>query len=230
MLNFHIKYVIMLKTKMKKQNYYIDDSEFLKLLVDYHNRKKENPNHTCPNDLAKYFLLVSRHMANRWNFSNYTYKEDMISEGVITCLKYMDNFNPDLVIIKKDKTKICELTKEEYQLRKDEFPSNIYKIIICTPFNYFSQLVFRAFQQILNVEKKHRTIRTDYEDKITFDDLFVRIKNGVKTYREFNKAISIEPEVTDNKIAQPDRILGWEQEIPVNEQLSNLLCLFQDEE
>ena len=181
---------------MDKPINYISNDEFLRILIEYSNNKEVNTDLPCPEEIARYFLMISTRLANRWNFSGYTYKEDMISEGVLCCLKYMDNFNPS---------------------------------ISTNAFGYFTQLIFRTFQQILNTERKHRNIKIDYQDKITNEELFVRMKNGVKSYREFNKAISIEPELKDT-IIQQEKILGWEQEIPINDEMSKILCLFQDDE
>ena len=33
-------------------------------------------------------------MSYRPNFINYTYRDDMISDGIENCLQYMNNFNP----------------------------------------------------------------------------------------------------------------------------------------
>jgi hypothetical protein len=40
--------------------------------------------------------MIARKLANRPNFFNYTYKEEMISEALITCCSKICNFNPEI--------------------------------------------------------------------------------------------------------------------------------------
>lgn len=38
-------------------------------------------------------MLISQNMAKKGNFSNYSYKDEMILDGIENCLKYIHNFN-----------------------------------------------------------------------------------------------------------------------------------------
>jgi len=38
---------------------------------------------------------IAKNFASKGSYSGYTWKEDMISESVLTCLKYMHNFDPN---------------------------------------------------------------------------------------------------------------------------------------
>lgn len=49
----------------------------------------------CSNTLGEMILLIANGMSNKGNFRGYTYKEDMVGDGVITVLKYLKNFNPE---------------------------------------------------------------------------------------------------------------------------------------
>jgi DNA-directed RNA polymerase specialized sigma subunit len=40
-------------------------------------------------------MKIATHLAQKPNFSNYTFKEDMISDGIENCLQYIDNFDPE---------------------------------------------------------------------------------------------------------------------------------------
>jgi hypothetical protein len=44
-------------------------------------------------ELGRMLLLLATRYANRGNFASYTWKDDMISDAVYTCLKYMDNID-----------------------------------------------------------------------------------------------------------------------------------------
>ena len=40
-------------------------------------------------------MKIATHLSYKPNFINYTFREEMISDGVENCLQYIDNFNPD---------------------------------------------------------------------------------------------------------------------------------------
>jgi DNA-directed RNA polymerase specialized sigma24 family protein len=61
-----------------------------------HNAKENNK--TKPdvtNYIGECFLKIANHLSYRPNFINYTYRDDMISDGIENCLQYMNNFNPE---------------------------------------------------------------------------------------------------------------------------------------
>lgn len=80
---------------------YINNSEFLVLLANYQKVKraalkkgKDVP--PIPNEIGTCILEIARGLARRPNFSAYTFKEDMISDGIENCFQYIDNFNPEI--------------------------------------------------------------------------------------------------------------------------------------
>jgi len=44
-------------------------------------------------NLGRMLLLIAKNLSNKGNFINYTWKEDMIQEAVLTCCKYLKNFD-----------------------------------------------------------------------------------------------------------------------------------------
>ena len=44
-------------------------------------------------ELGRMLLLIAKNLSNKGNFINYTWKEDMIQEAVLTCCKYLKNFD-----------------------------------------------------------------------------------------------------------------------------------------
>ena len=50
-------------------------------------KKKQKPPVT--NYIGECFLKIATHLSYRPNFINYTYREDMISDGIENCLQYM---------------------------------------------------------------------------------------------------------------------------------------------
>ena len=88
-------------SNMKKQKpHYVNNKEFSLAVVEYvktveeaEKKGKEIPNVT--NYIAECFLKIATHLARKPNFVNYTFKEEMISDGIENCLQYIDNFNPE---------------------------------------------------------------------------------------------------------------------------------------
>ena len=86
--------------KKKATQHYVDNKKFLVAMVAYkekvHNAKENN--RTKPdvtNYIGECFLKIANHLSYRPNFINYTYRDDMISDGIENCLQYMNNFNPE---------------------------------------------------------------------------------------------------------------------------------------
>jgi|TARA_B100000959_G_scaffold283664_1_gene353151 DNA-directed RNA polymerase specialized sigma24 family protein len=81
-------------------SHYINNKEFLKCLIEYQadikKCKKEGKDKPYVSDyIAMCFLQIAQRLSYRPNFINYTYKDDMISDGLENCLAYMHNFNPE---------------------------------------------------------------------------------------------------------------------------------------
>jgi hypothetical protein len=88
------------KLKRKKTEHYVDNKVFNEEMKKYHKKvlSARNRNRKPPpiNDyIGECFLKIANHLSYRPNFINYTYKEDMISDGIENCLTYVANFNPE---------------------------------------------------------------------------------------------------------------------------------------
>ena len=89
----------MARTK-KKSEHYVNNKEFLAAMVEYKklvNRAKREgkKDPRVPDYIGECFLKIANHLSYRPNFINYTYRDDMISDGIENCLQYLNNFNPD---------------------------------------------------------------------------------------------------------------------------------------
>ena len=87
-------------TEKKKKPHYVNNKEFLQAMVEWNDRckqaKKEGkPQPPITNYIGECFLKIANHLSYRPNFINYTYREEMISDGIENCLQYVHNFNPD---------------------------------------------------------------------------------------------------------------------------------------
>ena len=89
----------MAKSK-KKSEHYVNNKEFFLAMVEYKKsvnkaakEKIEKP--PVPDYIGECFLKIANHLSYRPNFINYTFRDDMISDGIENCLQYLDNFNPE---------------------------------------------------------------------------------------------------------------------------------------
>jgi DNA-directed RNA polymerase specialized sigma subunit len=48
-----------------------------------------------PEDIGKAIVLICEKMSTRWNFNGYTWREEMVGDGIITALKAIDKFDPE---------------------------------------------------------------------------------------------------------------------------------------
>ena len=88
---------IMRKTTNKE--HYVNNKEFLAAMTEYTknvNRAKRNkqPKPPVTDYIGSCFLKIANHLSYRPKFINYTFRDDMISDGIENCLQYLDNFNP----------------------------------------------------------------------------------------------------------------------------------------
>jgi DNA-directed RNA polymerase specialized sigma subunit len=69
--------------------HYCDNDELLEELRKYKQSSKMSEN------LGMLILKIARNLSNKGNFAGYTWKDDMIGEAVLTCVKYLHNFDPE---------------------------------------------------------------------------------------------------------------------------------------
>lgn len=83
----------------KKNAHYVDNKKFLEALIEYRKQidyAKENglPKPLVSNYIGECFLKIATHLSYKANFINYTFKDDMISDGIENCLTAVDKFDP----------------------------------------------------------------------------------------------------------------------------------------
>ena len=85
---------------MTKKKNYVNNPDFLQALVDYKKACKEaedsgDKTPQVPEYIGKCIMLISQRLATKPNFSGYTFKEEMVSDGIENCLQYIHNFDPE---------------------------------------------------------------------------------------------------------------------------------------
>ena len=86
--------------KAKEKPHYVDNKKFLEAMIEHRDKceKSEKQGKTKPvvTNYKPFILLkIANHLSYRPNFINYTFRDDMISDGIENCLQYMNNFNPE---------------------------------------------------------------------------------------------------------------------------------------
>jgi hypothetical protein len=85
--------------------HYINNAEFLAAMKEYRVlvlaakeaglSKKETGWPRVPHYIGDCLMKIGTHLSYKANFINYSYREDMILDGVENCLQYIDNFDPE---------------------------------------------------------------------------------------------------------------------------------------
>jgi len=79
--------------------HYVDNDKFLRALISYRHKcklakKNKRSKPRVPEYIGDCFLKIANGLSTKPNFINYTFREDMVADGVENCLVYMHNFNP----------------------------------------------------------------------------------------------------------------------------------------
>ena len=87
-------------TKKKKSVHYVDNKAFLEAMKEWKIKCKDaealgEAQPPVSNYIGECFLKIANNLSYRPNFINYTYREEMISDGIENCLQYCSNFNPE---------------------------------------------------------------------------------------------------------------------------------------
>jgi hypothetical protein len=79
-------------------NHYVNNQQFLEEMIEYKKsvieaKQKSAERPRVPEYIGECLFKIATHLARKPNFANYTFKQDMISDGVENCLLYIDNFD-----------------------------------------------------------------------------------------------------------------------------------------
>lgn len=126
--------------------HYVNNAEFLKALVkwkkdcvDAEDSGEQTP--IIPNYIGECILKIATRLATRPNFNNYTYKDDMILDGIENCIQYLHNFDPN-----KSKNPFAYFTQIIYyaflrRIMKERKQAYIKtKILTSLPPSFFQEL------------------------------------------------------------------------------------------
>lgn len=119
--------------------HYVNNAEFSQAVVDYVaklNQAKANGEALpiVPDYIADCFLRISEGLSHRANFIRYTYREEMVMDGVENCLRAIENYNIEAAT-------------------RSGKPN---------AFSYFTTIVWYAFLRRIAKEKRQQDIKLKY--------------------------------------------------------------------
>ena len=87
-------------TSSEKNRHYVDNKSFYTAMLHYKNEcdkakaeYKEAP--PIPPYIGECLYKIATKLSLKPNFINYTYRDEMISDGLENCINYLHNFNPE---------------------------------------------------------------------------------------------------------------------------------------
>ena len=87
-------------TSPPETSHYVDNKKFLAALIEYKksidvakSEWKSIPQ--VPRYIGECFIKIATHLSYKSNFINYTFKDDMISDGIENCLTAATKFDPE---------------------------------------------------------------------------------------------------------------------------------------
>lgn len=75
--------------------HYVDNKRFAQLIREYHQRKQTNPSERIPEEIGGYLIAMSERLASRYNFSNYTYRDEFVQDGILRAVEAFRSFDPN---------------------------------------------------------------------------------------------------------------------------------------
>lgn len=82
----------------KQPKHYVNNKDFLNALIEYKKscaiaKENKKPDPQIPNYVGECFLKIAEHLSRKPNFIMYSFKDEMICDGVENCLMYFRNFD-----------------------------------------------------------------------------------------------------------------------------------------
>jgi len=87
------------KKKKASDADYVSNQELYDALVEYRKKSTDADNAgrkkpKLPDFIGECILKIASRLSYRPNFANYPYREEMVSDAVLNCVTYIDNFDP----------------------------------------------------------------------------------------------------------------------------------------
>ena len=136
--------------KAQDKPHYVNNKDFTNAVIEYCTevqacRKAGKPEPMVTNYLAESLLKINERLSHKSNFVRYTYREEMVMDGVENCLKALANFDPTAST-------------------RGGKPN---------AFGYFTQISWFAFLRRIQKEKKQQEVKLRYIAESGLDEFMV---------------------------------------------------------
>jgi hypothetical protein len=79
--------------------HYVDNKHLYACIIEYRQsvlkaREDGSERPRIPNYIGECILMIANRLSTKPNFVNYSYREEMVADGVENCICYIDNFDP----------------------------------------------------------------------------------------------------------------------------------------
>lgn len=178
--------------------HYVNNADFLKAIIEYREKKiqaeiegKSKP--IVSNYIGECILKIATHLSYKPNFINYSYRDDMILDGIENCIQYIDNFNPE-----KSSNPFAYFTQIIYyaflrRIAKEKKQSYIKGKLI-------QDMPFEAFEVQEGDDVEYHNAYLDFmQNNHTFDDTYMERKKEKRKKKQ-----STLDDFTGDNNEQPD--------------------------
>jgi hypothetical protein len=170
------------KLKPKQKPHYVNNRDFSLAVVEYVKSVQlaESEGQTPPkvtDYIAQCFLKISEGLSHKSNFIRYTYREEMVMDGVENCLKAIHNYNIDAAT-------------------RTGNPN---------AFAYFTQICYYAFLRRIAKEKKQQEVKFKYIETSGLEDFIHYDPSGAGEHHEVERLFVDELRDRIDKIRDTDK-------------------------
>lgn len=172
----------------KKRVHYVNNKDFYDAIVKYKETvaqaKKEGKEiPRIPDYIGECIMMIAKKLSTKPCFLNYSFREEMISDGIENSILYFHDYNPDF----KHENSTTSTTPN--------------------PFAYFTQIIYFAFLRRISKEEKNRYIiyKNFQETYTTMDSLMVDSEDNKIISTTLYDNINVFMEKFEHKEAQKKR-------------------------
>ena len=75
--------------------HYVNNADLYRAMVEYRSAREQNSDLMIPDYIGICIQQICTRLSSKPNFNGYSYKDEMVSDGIENCLAAVNTFNPD---------------------------------------------------------------------------------------------------------------------------------------
>ena len=169
------------KPARKKKAHYVNNKTLFEKMQEYKAARilaasENRPAPKIPRYIGECLLMICTKLATKPNFGSYTYKDEMIADGIENCIAAVDNFDPDRynnpfayftqIAWNAFIRRIAKEKKQSYIKHKNyqnSFLMDFNEEGVSMNSNHFSNDIISSFENKLNEVKNIKTKKSGIE-------------------------------------------------------------------